>query len=48
MLLKNHLKNIGADILELHVFSDNEPAVRLYRSSGFREVKKTITMKKTF
>lgn len=40
-ILRKALLAQGAEDLELHVYSDNIPAVRLYTKSGFREVKRT-------
>ena len=31
-------RNMGAEIITLGVFADNLPALRCYRSAGFREI----------
>ncbi|MBN1257518.1 MAG: GNAT family N-acetyltransferase [Planctomycetes bacterium] len=45
--LKQHLRLQGAEALELHVYSDNVPAVRLYQKTGFKEIQRTIMMRKS-
>jgi ribosomal protein S18 acetylase RimI-like enzyme len=46
--LRKYLKSLGADVLELHVYEDNEPAVKLYRTSGFEEIGNTVAMSMQF
>jgi ribosomal protein S18 acetylase RimI-like enzyme len=45
-LLQNLLRQQGVDLLELHVYADNEPAIRLYRRCGFIELAQTLTLRK--
>lgn len=42
--LLGHLKNQGADMVELHVYADNIPALALYRRHGFEEAAETMMM----
>lgn len=35
----------GADLVELHVYADNTPAIRLYQSLGFKEVGRNVMMR---
>lgn len=37
----------GAERVELHVYADNEPAVRLYVKSGFVEIGRTMMLRRT-
>lgn len=46
-LLQNELCDRGVDLMELHVFADNTPAVHLYRQSGFVEIARTVTLRRT-
>ncbi|MDR1533996.1 MAG: GNAT family N-acetyltransferase [Planctomycetota bacterium] len=34
----------GGDVLEIHVYTDNEPAITLYRSLGFRQLGETVML----
>lgn len=40
----SYVKELGGEAVELHVYADNEPAVRLYRGLGFRPVDGTMMM----
>lgn len=39
-----YVRGLGADTVELHVYADNEPALRLYRGLGFRPIAGTMMM----
>lgn len=41
-----HLAAEGAEEVELHVYADNTPALRLYRRIGFRERTRTVVMRR--
>ena len=45
-LLCNKLISEGIDELELHVYQDNAPAVKLYRGIGFKEIGETTIMRR--
>ncbi|MCC8108265.1 MAG: GNAT family N-acetyltransferase [Planctomycetes bacterium] len=40
----DHIRGLGADLAELHVYADNVPALALYHSLGFRVVAETMMM----
>lgn len=40
------LRGQGVRAVELHVYSDNEPALRLYRTLGFRELHRTVMFRR--
>lgn len=42
--LMEHVKDLGGETLELHVYADNDPALALYRSLGFAPVAETVMM----
>ncbi len=42
--LMAYVKKLGGDVLELHVYADNPPALRLYESLGFRPLAETMMM----
>ena len=42
--LMTHVRDLGGEVMELHVYADNEPALALYRGLGFREVAETMMM----
>lgn len=42
------MAGMGVRGVELHVYSDNEPAVRLYRRAGFQEQGRTTLLRNTF
>ncbi len=42
--MMDHLAGLGGKQVELHVYADNEPALRLYRSLGFQQVGETMMM----
>jgi ribosomal protein S18 acetylase RimI-like enzyme len=46
--LMAHLRSLGGEALEIHVYADNEPALALYRRLGFRELAETMMMHKRF
>lgn len=39
-----YVRDLGAEVLELHVYADNAPALRLYSGLGFRAVAETMMM----
>ena len=39
------LRHKGAEEVELHVYADNVPALRLYETLGFREVARTVSLR---
>lgn len=41
-----HLRRCGADAVELHVYADNAPAVRLYRRAGFAPCTQTVILRR--
>ncbi len=41
-----HVKQLGGKEVELHVYTDNEPALRLYRGLGFNQIAETVMMHK--
>ncbi|MDR3212102.1 MAG: GNAT family N-acetyltransferase [Planctomycetota bacterium] len=43
-LLLGEIARIGGDLLEIHVYADNQPALGLYRRLGFQPVAETIAM----
>ena len=43
-----YVRNLGGDVMELHVYADNTPALRLYSSLGFAPVAETMMMHKRF
>ena len=45
-LLSNKLISEGIDELELHVYQDNLPAVKLYNRLGFKEIGETVIMRR--
>lgn len=47
-VLLNQIAGEGAETVELHVYADNTPALRLYTGLGFRELKRTWAMRKYF
>ncbi len=44
--LRDHLAEQGAQELELHVRAHNRPALGLYRKVGFREIGRTVTLRR--
>ena len=40
-----HIKTLGGELVELHVYTDNFPAVRLYESIGFEIVGETTLLR---
>lgn len=42
--LLRHAGTLGADLVELHVYADNDPALALYERCGFRVVADTMMM----
>lgn len=44
--LMAHARELGGELMELHVYADNEPALALYRSLGFKPVGETVMMHK--
>lgn len=44
--LMMHVRELGGEALELHVYADNEPALALYRGLGFKQVAETMMMHK--
>lgn len=42
--LMEHVKDLGGEAMELHVYADNDPALALYRSLGFEPVAETVMM----
>ncbi len=40
----DHIRGLGGDVAELHVYADNTPALALYRGLGFRVVAETMMM----
>ncbi len=44
--LLSHLQASGADEVELHVYADNIPAIGLYRSLGFRDIGRTVSLRR--
>ena len=45
-LLCNKFIGEGVDEIELHVYQDNSPAVKLYRRIGFKEIGETVIMRR--
>ena len=43
-LLLGHVAGLGCDCVELHVYTDNVPALALYRRTGFTEIADTAMM----
>lgn len=41
-----YIRGLGADEVELHVYADNTPALRLYQGLGFRALGETMAMHK--
>lgn len=41
-----HVRDLGGEAMELHVYADNEPALRLYGGLGFKPVAETMMMHK--
>ncbi len=39
-----HIAQLGGDLIELHVYADNLPALALYRRLGFRQLHETMMM----
>ncbi len=46
--IRKYLRSLNADAIELHVYEDNTPAVRLYQKSGFEEIGRTKSMGLSF
>ena len=44
-LISNKLKTKGVDEIELHVYADNLPAIKLYNKIGFKETGRTVIMR---
>ena len=44
--LMRHLIQMGGEVLELHVYADNTPALALYTSLGFKPIAETAMMHK--
>lgn len=44
--LMAHIAKLGGEALELHVYADNEPALRLYTGLGFKAVAESMMMHK--
>lgn len=44
--LMEHVRDLGGDEMELHVYADNTPAVRLYTGLGFKPLAETMMMHK--
>ncbi len=42
--LMAHVADLGGDLMELHVYADNAPALALYRGLGFREIAETMML----
>ncbi len=42
--LMEYVRGLGGDVMELHVYADNTPAVRLYDGLGFSPVGETMMM----
>ncbi len=42
--MMRHLRELGGEVLELHVYADNLPALALYRSMGFLPVGDTVML----
>lgn len=42
--LMNHVRDLGGEVMELHVYADNEPALALYGALGFKPVGETVMM----
>lgn len=42
--LMNHVRGLGGEVMELHVYADNKPALALYRGLGFKPVAETAMM----
>lgn len=42
--LMEYLQTQGGEILELHVYADNTPALALYQSLGFHQISETVMM----
>ncbi len=42
--LMAHVRDLGGEEMELHVYADNTPAIRLYAGLGFRPVAETMMM----
>lgn len=45
--LMEHVRGLGGDEMELHVYADNTPALRLYTGLGFTPLAETAMMHKT-
>ncbi len=45
-LLCNTLTEEGVEEIELHVYQDNTPALKLYRRIGFKEIGETVIMRR--
>jgi ribosomal protein S18 acetylase RimI-like enzyme len=43
-MLMDHLAALGGELLEIHVYADNQPALALYRSLGFRQLAETAML----
>lgn len=41
-----HVRELGGEVMELHVYSDNLPALALYRGLGFKPIAETAMMHK--
>ena len=45
-LMQARLAALGGQEMEVHVYTDNLPALRLYRATGFEEIGKTVIMRR--
>ena len=46
--LMAYVRDLGGEAMELHVYADNTPALRLYSGLGFKPVAETMMMHKRF
>ena len=43
-----YVRELGGEVMELHVYADNVPALKLYEGLGFKGVAETVMMHKRF